>query len=702
MYQLSSELNGHIQDVKAIVAIDNNRLVSSSRDGTVRIWTRETTVWENKVIYKADKFINSICFEGLDNLVFCGGQEDVISGISPFLSSDQVPVYTLVGHVNNVCSLDSKNGWVISGSWDKTAKIWYHGVLKYELKGHTAAVWDAKIFPEGNRFITVSADQTIKIWEGSKLIKSFDHIHQDVIRHIALNPEGTKFATCSNDGTIKLCDINGNLVQTFIGHESFVYCVKFTSEGNLISCSEDRSVRIWSIDGNIIQIIMLPAISVWSIDILPNNDIAIGTSDALIRIFTQDQQRYASVEQIKRLNDQTENFTINAKTVDFDESKLSPFDILQQKGKKEGQIVVVKTPFNMIEAHQFSQGKWVKVGDVVGSPLNDQKVEFEGNKYDYVFDVDIQEGVPPLKLPFNSNDNPYDVADHFITRYELPLSYKEQIVQFLIKNTSHVMLDHKNYKSVKKQKVFPVNLYLSIATINPESLMKGIIKLNTNEKIFNDHKLTLINDSLHDVDKNWKILYSNALIIRDSWKTPTLAYDIIRLIIDKLPCDDSISEFMVEGLDSKDIVLKMMTIRILVNCFKNDKWGLNFMSSENVYSSVFQNIDTEYSTTKQSLLTNIAIGISTLIFNYSVLILNKPEINIISVLIDSINNKFGSSSLIMENEEASYRLLVAYGNLTIIKISLRQSSTSLPWIQFMKTKYGHLPRFNSIFYELSG
>jgi phospholipase A-2-activating protein len=28
---------------------------------------------------------------------------------------------------------------------------------------------------------------------------------------------------------------------------------------------------------------------------------------------------------------------------------------------------------------------------------------FEGREYDFVFDVDIQEGAPPLKLPYNAN-----------------------------------------------------------------------------------------------------------------------------------------------------------------------------------------------------------------------------------------------------------------------------------------------------------
>lgn len=32
-----------------------------------------------------------------------------------------------------------------------------------------------------------------------------------------------------------------------------------------------------------------------------------------------------------------------------------------------------------------------------------KKQQYQGKKYDYVFDVDVQEGAPPLKLPYNAS-----------------------------------------------------------------------------------------------------------------------------------------------------------------------------------------------------------------------------------------------------------------------------------------------------------
>ena len=44
---------------------------------------------------------------------------------------------------------------------------------------------------------------------------------------------------------------------------------------------------------------------------------------------------------------------------------------------------------------------WQKIGEVVDAVGSGRKQLYEGKEYDYVFDVDIQDGVPPLKLPYN-------------------------------------------------------------------------------------------------------------------------------------------------------------------------------------------------------------------------------------------------------------------------------------------------------------
>lgn len=46
---------------------------------------------------------------------------------------------------------------------------------------------------------------------------------------------------------------------------------------------------------------------------------------------------------------------------------------------------------------------WQKIGEVVDAVGSGRKQLYQGKEYDYVFDVDVQDGVPPLKLPYNAN-----------------------------------------------------------------------------------------------------------------------------------------------------------------------------------------------------------------------------------------------------------------------------------------------------------
>ncbi|CAD6635305.1 BAG_1a_G0030850.mRNA.1.CDS.1 [Saccharomyces cerevisiae] len=715
-YQLSATLKGHDQDVRDVVAVDDSKVASVSRDGTVRLWSKDDQ-WLGTVVYTGQGFLNSVCYDSEKELLLFGGKDTMINGVPLFATSGEDPLYTLIGHEGNVCSLSFQDGVVISGSWDKTAKVWKEGSLVYNLQAHNASVWDAKVvsFSE-NKFLTASADKTIKLWQNDKVIKTFSGIHNDVVRHLAVVDDG-HFISCSNDGLIKLVDMHtGDVLRTYEGHESFVYCIKLLPNGDLVSCGEDRTVRIWSKEnGSLKQVITLPAISIWSVDCMSNGDIIVGSSDNLVRIFSQEKSRWASEDEINELSTQVEKSTISSKTIEFDESKLSPYEILQSPGRKEGQIVVVKSPQGTIEAHQFSNSSWKKVGDVVGAGAtgNDKKIEFEGKTYDYVFDVDIEDGKPPLKLPINVSDNPYTAADDFLARYELPMSYRDQVVQFILKNTNGISLDqpisNDNASSsavspskTSVMKVLPVKQYLIMENYNPDTIFNGIVKINSNEKTFDDEILAQIGGALHDIDESWELLLSFANTIRSNWEIKTPAYDIVRLTVKKLPYSSDIKDYIEEGLGNKNITLTMLTVRILVNCFNNENWGVKLLESNQVYKSIFETIDTEFSqaSTKQSQ--NLAIAVSTLIFNYSALVTRgNSDLELLPIVADAINTKYGPLEEYQECEEAAYRLTVAYGNLATVEPTLKQFANSVTWLANIKRSYGNVPRFKDIFDDLS-
>ncbi len=235
------------------------------------------------------------------------------------------------------------------------------------------------------------------------------------------------------------------MLATLDGHESFVYAVtSIPASRQIASVSEDRSLRIWENDV-CIQTITHPCISVWCVAALPNGDLVTGGSDGVVRIFSRNQERIASEDKIKQFTNSVAQSAIPKNQVgDVDKDKLPTIEVLLNTvGQKDGEVKMGRNG-DTVEAHQWSVASqtWTKIGDVVDAiaPGSGRKTVFEGKEYDYVFDVDIGEGVPPLKLPFNATENPYQAAQDFIWKNELSQEYLDQIANFIVTNAKGVSL----------------------------------------------------------------------------------------------------------------------------------------------------------------------------------------------------------------------------------------------------------------------
>lgn len=62
-------------------------------------------------------------------------------------------------------------------------------------------------------------------------------------------------------------------------------------------------------------------------------------------------------------------------------------------------------------------------------------------EYDHVFDVDIADGGPSLKLPYNVTEDPWFAAQRFLERNDLDQMFLDQVANFIIKNTQGMTLN---------------------------------------------------------------------------------------------------------------------------------------------------------------------------------------------------------------------------------------------------------------------
>ncbi|XP_055539383.1 phospholipase A-2-activating protein [Wyeomyia smithii] len=447
-FKLSCELAGHKLDVRA-VAEGKGYIVSGSRDKTTKVWTLlDGRYTETETLVRHTNYVGAVLVLE-ENDWICTASNDATICVYKYPNAVE-PLVILKGHTSTVCALAKGNSSnvLISGSWDKSAKIWTNvgsSQASVTLVGHDAAVWAVARLASG-KYITGSADKTIVVWneQGGKLVVLKGH--KDCVRGLCALPKDG-FLSCSNDAVIRHWNETYECVKEFHGHNNYIYSISrsdFWGDDVFITCGEDSTIRMWSLkEGALGDKLQLPAQSVWCVAGLRNGDIVAGASDAMVRVFTASADRAAphdSQEAYRlavevRIQESTKQLGgMNVNDLPGPESLLSE--------GREGQTRIVRHADGKIMCYQWSNNKWECVGDVMGASGGDTgKQLYEGREYDYVFSVNLSDDAPNLKLPYNRGEDPWFVAQRFIHKHNLPQAYLEQVANFIITNSKNAPVE---------------------------------------------------------------------------------------------------------------------------------------------------------------------------------------------------------------------------------------------------------------------
>uniref|UniRef100_A0A672YSW4 Pleiotropic regulator 1 n=1 Tax=Sphaeramia orbicularis TaxID=375764 RepID=A0A672YSW4_9TELE len=158
------------------------------------------------------------------------------------------------GHLGWVRSIavEPGNQWFVTGSADRTIKIWdlASGKLKLSLTGHISTVRGVAVSNRSPYLFSCGEDKQVKCWdlEYNKVIRHY-HGHLSAVYDLDLHPTIDVLMTCSRDATARVWDIRTKAnVHTLTGHTNTVATVRCqAAEPQVVTGSHDSTIRLWDL-----------------------------------------------------------------------------------------------------------------------------------------------------------------------------------------------------------------------------------------------------------------------------------------------------------------------------------------------------------------------------------------------------------------------------------------------------------------------
>eukprot|EP00461_Guttulinopsis_vulgaris_P001409 UN01409 len=173
-----------------------------------------------------------------------------------------VPMKRFVGHNHFVSDLAlttdaQKNLFILSGSWDKSLRLWDFNKGKSTLRfvNHTKDVLSVAFSADNRQIVSGSRDRTIKVWntlgQCKMTFQQRDNGHKDWVSAVRFSPsvEAPLLVSAGWDKLIKVWDMKALAHKnTLAGHTGYINTVTVSPDGTLVaSGGRDGLAKLWDL-----------------------------------------------------------------------------------------------------------------------------------------------------------------------------------------------------------------------------------------------------------------------------------------------------------------------------------------------------------------------------------------------------------------------------------------------------------------------
>ena len=279
--------------VTRIIELKNlNKIVSGLINGKIYVWDLSTKIIDYSI--KAHKSAIWSMIK-LSNDYIVSGSSDKTIKIWDVVNGKSDPTIELTGHKGTVfCLGEFEKNKLLSGGEDRTIKLWDlvgKNCIMTLKAPNNCKINSFYIMPDPGFIIIGGDDNLLKIWN----IYS-DYVPKTLKGHactiwsiISIGDDDTKIASGSSDNTIKIWDLTkSKCIFTLEGHDNTISSLKILNNDLLISTSWDKSIKLWDLKArNCVSTIIGHNDIVWDVIQLSDGDLASCSNDKKIIVWTK-------------------------------------------------------------------------------------------------------------------------------------------------------------------------------------------------------------------------------------------------------------------------------------------------------------------------------------------------------------------------------------------------------------------------------